>query len=102
MWHCLCSATRPGCTSRSISVNSQTFYRRFSMKAILCVPASALALAMAFQAVGAALPQVRTEHGITYLSGGVGHYESAALKAEASKYPMSMAVSAGKDSDHVA
>ena len=72
------------------------------MKAILCVPASALALAVAFQAVGAALPQARTEQGITYISGGIGHDESAAMKAEAGNYPLSMVFSAGKDNEYLA
>src|SRR5438094_364249 len=102
MWHCLCNATRPGCTCRSISVNRQTFYRRFSMKAILSVPVGALALAVAFHAVGATLPQARTEHGVTYISGGIGHDESAAMKAEAKSYPLSMVFSAGKDNEYLA
>jgi hypothetical protein len=72
------------------------------MKAILSVPAGALALAVAFQAVGATLPQARTERGITYISGGIGHDESAAMKAEASKYPLSMVFSAGKDNEYLA
>ena len=72
------------------------------MKAILSVPASALALAVAFQAVGAALPQARTEQGITYISGGIGHDESAAMKAEAGNYPLSMVFSAGKDNEYLA
>jgi len=72
------------------------------MKAILCVPAGALALALAFHAVGATLPQAKMENGITYLSGGIGHDESAAMKAEAKSYPLSMIFSAGKDNEYLA
>ena len=72
------------------------------MKAIFSVAAGTLALAVAFHAVGATLPQARTEHGVTYISGGIGHDESAALKAEARKYPLSMVFSAGKDNEYLA
>jgi hypothetical protein len=72
------------------------------MKAILSVPAGALALAVAFHAVGATLPQAKTENGITYVSGGIGHDESAAMKAEAKNYPLSMVFSAGKDNEYLA
>src|SRR2546430_3804288 len=72
------------------------------MKAILCVPAGAIALALAFHAVGATLPQPKVENGITYLSGGIGHDESAAMKAEARSYPLSIIFSAGKDNEYLA
>ena len=72
------------------------------MKAILSVPAGAIALALAFHAVGATPPRAKMENGITYLSGGIGHDESAAMKAEAKSYPLSMIFSAGKDNEFLA
>ncbi len=72
------------------------------MKAILSVPAGAIALALAFHAVGATPPRAKMENGITYLSGGIGHDESAAMKAEATSYPLSMIFSAGKDNEYLA
>src|SRR2546423_15130274 len=72
------------------------------MKAIFSVAVGTLALAVAFHAVGATLPQARTEHGVTYISGGFGHDESAALKAEARKYPLTMVFSAGKANEYLA
>jgi hypothetical protein len=72
------------------------------MKAILSVPARALALAVAFHAIGATLPQARTGHGVTYISGGIGHDESVAMKGEARNYPLSMVFSAGKNNEYLA
>jgi len=72
------------------------------MKAILCVPAGAIALALALHAVGATLPQPKMENGITYLSGGIGNDEAVAMKAEAKSYPLSMIFSAGKDNEYLA
>ena len=72
------------------------------MKANLSMPAGALALAFALNAVGATLPPAKMENGVTYVSGGIGHDESAAMKAEARSYPLSMVFSAGKDNEYVA
>jgi hypothetical protein len=72
------------------------------MKAIFSVPAGALALAVALHAVGATLPQAKTQNGIAYVSGGIGHDESVAMKAEAKSYPLSLIFSAGKDNAYLA
>lgn len=64
--------------------------------------AAALALALAVPALSAALPQPKTEHGVTYLSGGIGEDESAAMKAEAKNYPLSVVFSAGKYGEYLA
>lgn len=71
------------------------------MKAAITFSAGALALACAFPAA-AALPQPKTEHGVTYLSGGVGQDESSAMKAEVKHYPLSLVFSAGKRGEYLA
>lgn len=71
------------------------------MKAASRLSAGALALALAIPALAATLPQPRTEHGITWLSGGVGEDQSAALKAEAKRYPLSL-VFTGKGGEYLA
>lgn len=71
-----------------------------AMKAASALLPGALALAVAFPA--AALPQPKTEHGITYLSGGIGEDESTAMKAEVKDYPLSLVFSAGKDGAYLA
>jgi len=72
------------------------------MKANLSLPAGALALALALPAAAAMLPPAKTENGITYIVGGIGHDESVAMKAEAKSYPLSMIFYAGKDNEYVA
>ena len=72
------------------------------MKAKLNIAAGALALCAALAASAAALPQAKTENGVTYIDGGVGHDEAAAMKAEAKDYPLSMVFSAGKDNEYLA
>lgn len=72
------------------------------MKPAMTLFAGALALAAAFPVLAATLPQPKTEHGITYLSGGIGRDESAAMKAEAKNYPLSLVFSAGKEGEYVA
>ena len=72
------------------------------MKTRLCIPASALLLCAAVQASAAVLPQARSDNGITYLSGGVGRDEAAAMKAQAKNYPLSVVFSAGKDNEYLA
>lgn len=49
-----------------------------------------------------ALPQAKTENGISYMSGGVGEAESSAMKKEARHYPLSMVFSAKKDNEYLA
>lgn len=63
---------------------------------------AAAALALALQASAATLPQPKTENGVTYLNGGIGEAEAAAMKSEAQHYPMSMIFSAGKDNAFLA
>ena len=71
------------------------------MKNAFAASTGALALALAFSAA-AALPQPKTENGITYLAGGIGHDEAVAMKAEAKDYPLSMVFSAGKHNAYLA
>lgn len=72
------------------------------MRAGLAVSAGALALALALPAISATLPQPKTENGVTYVTGGIGHDESAAMKTEAKRYPLSLVFSAGKHDEYVA
>jgi hypothetical protein len=59
-------------------------------------------LAGALQATAATLPQPKTVNGVTYVNGGIGSDEAAAMKAEAKHYPMSMIFAAGKDNAYLA
>lgn len=72
------------------------------MKKAFAASTGALALALAFSAAATALPQAKTENGITYLAGGIGRDESAAMKAEAKDYPLSMVFSGGKHNAYLA
>lgn len=72
------------------------------MKAISSLGAGALALALSFPALAAGLPQAKTEHGITYLSGGIGKDESQAMKAEQKNYPLSLVFAAGRRDEYLA
>lgn len=72
------------------------------MKAAMAFPAGALALALVFPAAAAPLPQAKTEHGVTYVSGGIGQDESSALKAEAKSYPLSVVFAAGRQDEYLA
>jgi len=58
--------------------------------------------AWAGSAMDYTLPQAKTENGITYLSGGVGKPEAAAMWREAREYPLSMIFSAAKDNEFLA
>lgn len=49
-----------------------------------------------------ALPQPNTENGVTYMSGGIGETEAAAMKQEAKHYSLSMVFSANKDNEYLA
>lgn len=69
--------------------------------------ASAFALSLAVPAwAGSAmdytLPQIKAENGVTYMSGGVGKPEAAAMREEARHYPLSMVFSAAKDNEFLA
>jgi hypothetical protein len=71
----------------------------------LTIGAVAFGLALPVAAATAmqnALPQPRTENGITYLSGGVGKAEADAMKQEAKHYPLGMVFSANKDNEYLA
>jgi len=72
------------------------------MKAPLTASASVLALAFAWPAAAVAIPAAKSDHGITYVSGGIGHDEAAAMKAAARDFPLSMVFSAGKDNEYLA
>jgi hypothetical protein len=77
------------------------------MKSTSRLFAGAVALALALPAwAGSAmdytLPQTKTENGITYMSGGVGKPEAAAMREEARHYPLSMIFSAAKDNEFLA
>ncbi|HXZ54742.1 MAG TPA: carboxypeptidase regulatory-like domain-containing protein [Burkholderiales bacterium] len=58
--------------------------------------------AWASTAMGYALPQTKTENGVTYMSGGVGKPEAKAMEEEARHYPLSMVFSAAKDHEFLA
>lgn len=72
------------------------------MKTGLAASPLALALAFAWPAAAAAIPAAKTEHGITYVSGGIGRDEAAAMKAAAKHYPLSMVFDAGKHDEYLA
>jgi hypothetical protein len=71
------------------------------MKTMLSTGFAAAVLAAALQANAATLPQPKTENGVTYINGGVGQDEAAAMKEQAKNYPMSMMFSAGKENEFV-
>ncbi|MBI2958722.1 MAG: carboxypeptidase regulatory-like domain-containing protein [Betaproteobacteria bacterium] len=60
-----------------------------------------LALAAA-AATGYALPQPKTENGITYVSGGIGADEAKAMLAEAMRYPLSAVFFANRNNEYLA
>ena len=63
-----------------------------------------MALSLTLPALAAShieMPQVRTEGGVTYLSGGVGHDEAIAMRKEAKQYSLSMFFSEGKRGEFV-
>lgn len=72
------------------------------MKSSLPLTAGAMALALALPAFASILPEPQTLNGITYLSGGIGQDEAAAMKAEAKRYPLSIILSEGKHDAYVA
>ena len=74
-------------------------YRASSM---LVLASTTAVLAAVLHANAATLPQAKTENGVTYINGGVGRDEAAAMKAEAKHYPLSMIFSAGKDGEFLA
>ena len=59
-------------------------------------------LVAAVQAGAATLPAAQTQNGVAYLTGGIGEDESAAMRAEARHYPVSMFFTAGKDNAFLA
>jgi len=72
-------------------------------KLVTGVMAFAFALpTLAGTAMQYTLPQTKTENGITYMSGGVGKPEAAAMKEEAKHYPLSMVFSAAEDNEYLA
>ena len=72
------------------------------MKKAFAASAGALSLAFALSAIAATLPQPKTVNGVTYVSGGIGQDESAAMKSEAKDYPLSMVFSGGKHNAYLA
>jgi hypothetical protein len=72
------------------------------MKPSLPLTAGAVALALALPAFASILPEPQTLNGITYLSGGIGQDEAAAMKAEAKRYPLSIIFSEGRHDAYVA
>src|SRR5215472_8414834 len=78
-----------------------------TMKSTIKLITGAVALglvlpAWAGSAMDYTLPQTRSENGITYMSGGVGKPEAAAMWREAKDYPLSMVFSAAKDNEFLA
>src|ERR1041384_6973190 len=74
-------------------------YRASSM---LVLASTTAVLAAVLHANAATLPQPRTENGVTYVDGGIGGEEAAAMKAEVKHYPLSMIFSAGKENEFLA
>ena len=73
-----------------------------SHRLFACAIALGIALPAAAASMSASLPKPETKDGITYLSGGVGKSEAAAMKAEEKRYPLSMTFSAAKDNEYLA
>ena len=72
------------------------------MKTYLRIAVATTLAAAALQAAAMTLPPSTTENGITFINGGIGHDEAAAMKPEARRYPLSMVFSAAKDDEFVA
>ena len=72
------------------------------MKAKLSTAWGFAVLLTALPAAAAALPAAHTLNGVTYINGGVGEDEAAAMRAEAPHYPLSMIFSAGKEGEFLA
>ena len=72
------------------------------MKSRTTIAFAGAILGIALGANAAALPQPNIENGVTYLNGGVGQDQAAAMKAEAKNYPMSMIFAAGRDNEFLA
>ena len=70
------------------------------MKSAFLAATGALALVLSLPAT-ASLPQPKTDHGIAYLSGGIGADEAAAMKAQEKDYPLNLIFSAGKHSAYL-
>jgi hypothetical protein len=73
-----------------------------TMQSRLGAALAGAALAAALEANAATLPQPKTENGVTYVNGGIGEAEAAAMKTKARHYPMSLIFSAGKDNAYLA
>lgn len=58
-------------------------------------------LPAAASAAGSALPRIKTQGGIPYLSGGIGSDESAAIKATASRYSLAVTLAGTQDGRNV-
>jgi hypothetical protein len=58
-------------------------------------------LPAAASAASSALPQINTQGGIPYLSGGIGSDESAAIKAAASRYSLAVTLAGTQDGRNV-
>ena len=86
----------------ALRVEDVTNWKERSMKTHFRIVIATALAAGALQAAAAALPQGKTENGVTFINGGVGHDEAAAMKAEARHYPLSMIFSAAKDNEFVA
>ncbi len=60
--------------------------RRFAVALAL----AGAAAGVAFASVDSALPEVQTQGGVSFITGGIGLDESNAMKQAESKYPLSM------------
>lgn len=56
----------------------------------------------AFAAGQGGLPEAKTQGSITYVSGGIGSDEAAAMKQEQSRYPLSLIFSEGARGEYLA
>ena len=67
------------------------------MRSLPCLPILAALLLSGAVAAQGALPELRTQGDVSWLSGGVGGDESAAIKAARDRFSLSLTLSARGD-----
>src|SRR5215472_2576099 len=96
-------ARRDGGRAAAVSNQLSGGTMKSTIKLITGAVALGLVLpAWAGSAMDYTLPQAKSENGITYMSGGVGKPEAAAMWREARDYPLSMIFSEAKDNEFLA
>ena len=77
-------------------------HERSRMAAALAVGSLALATGIATAQPESALPAVQQQGQVQYLSGGVGHDESEAIKAASGRYPLALTFAASQGGAYLA